>query len=681
MQAPSWFIRGVPDKPREPALFGVFAAIVVIAVGLSFWLPGLSRTGGAFPVPLDDVYIHFGFARSAALGHPFEGSPGNGYSSGGTSLTYPLLLAPAWLVGFRGASLAWFAAALACVCLWDLCRSMRALLAPSSRPLAWLSPLVLLAVPLVDWSLFSGMETALFAALLGRALLSARRATTAPPHDRPRVFLVFGLLAALLVATRPEAAALVGPLAVAVVFYGARSLGTLSSLARTLGPTGFFLLAQAATNLWLTSEASQAGAVRKLVGTNPYATPSDMALEVIKNLAVLRTQAFDAALGGAPFSYGLPLLALVAVSSRRTRLFALPLVCGAVGMLLLVSLNTTARYQNLRYAVPSLLMLSIAALFGLAVIARRGLLRVVFGVGLALVLSLAPVKLFPKQIDHFARASANIELQQVEVARRLSALVPKPRRVFVNDAGAIPYLTGLPSLDGLGLGGYHDLPFARASVHGVPAVIELIERLPASERPDVLAVYPSWWPELARSFGHERFTVHIEDNVICGAPDKVVYDADWSLLAPHDEPREGAVDSLDVADLVDERAHGYEFPHPRGGWVIGAALRDASGRMRWDAGRIVPQGQTESFWVAKDVPPGPATLVLRTDGGGPSRIRVHVPTIELLAMGRAIEIPARDEGAWFEVRVPLDSVKGGQRIAITAEQSAWRSFHAWLVRP
>ena len=33
----------------------------------------------------------------------------------------------------------------------------------------------------------------------------------------------------------------------------------------------------------------------------------------------------------------------------------------------------------------------------------------------------------------------------------------------------------------LGLGGFHQLPFARASVHGVPAVVELIERLAADK--------------------------------------------------------------------------------------------------------------------------------------------------------------------------------------------------------
>src|SRR3954453_8295940 len=113
--------------PREPLLWLLATIAAVAGVGAAFWVPALRRAGGHLPIPLDDVYIHFGFARSAALGHPFAWIPENGYSSGGTSLTYPLALAPGWLVGLRGERLAIFAALLACASLVDLARSLRAL--------------------------------------------------------------------------------------------------------------------------------------------------------------------------------------------------------------------------------------------------------------------------------------------------------------------------------------------------------------------------------------------------------------------------------------------------------------------------------------------------------------------------------------------------------------------------
>ena len=659
--------------------FDLWAAFVVVALGLAFWLPAFSRTGGHFPVPLDDVYIHFAFARSAALGHPFEWSIGNGYSSGGTSLTYPLVLAPGWLLGFREDKLAWFAAAITCFGLWDTCRSVRTLLRPLPNSVLWLVPLLLLAVPLADWSFYSGMETALFAAVLGRFVAAAHRSTLVDPLQRTSAQFLAGLWGALLVAPRPEAAAIVAPMAIAIT-YGARSLGTFSSLARTLLPMLAFLAAQACANFMLTSELGQAGAVRKLVGTNPYITPAEAAIEVLKNLVVLRTQAFDAALGGSPWSLGVVVLALVALFSRRTRLVALPLLLGAIGMLLLVSLNTTARYQNFRYAVPSLLAFLITAAMGIAALARTGRAGHVIAMLAGAIVIAAPARHFPRQIDHFARASANIEGQQATVARRLRRQIPTPRRVFIGDAGAIPYLSGLPALDGLGLGGYHDVPFARASVHGVPAVIELVERLPESERPDVLAIYSSWWPDLAQSFGKELFSVHIDDNVICAAPDKVVYAADWSTLARSGEVRPGAIDEIDIADLVSERAHEYVFPRPQGGYVIGAAWTEADSRTRYDAGRIIPEGRTEAFTLSPSVSRGPATFVLRTDMDAPATIRLEVLRASHVVFREEREVRPRDFASWREVDFDVDDVQGGDRVRVTAVVNAWRHHHAWLIR-
>ena len=68
---------------------------------------------GEWSAPLDDVFIHFDFARAIARGHPFEWSEGNGYSSGGTSLLYPFVLAFGYWVGFRRMNLMIWAAIIA----------------------------------------------------------------------------------------------------------------------------------------------------------------------------------------------------------------------------------------------------------------------------------------------------------------------------------------------------------------------------------------------------------------------------------------------------------------------------------------------------------------------------------------------------------------------------------------
>ncbi|MBW2526964.1 MAG: hypothetical protein JRI23_22470, partial [Deltaproteobacteria bacterium] len=171
-----------PVRAHQQLLWWVWTLTVLVGVAAAFFGPALARTAGRWPAPLDDTYIYFGFARSWALGHPMAWQPDGGYSSGCTSPLYPLLLAPAYALGFSGTRLGAFAAVLALVCLIDLCRSMRQVL--DGRPASFAAPLLVVAIPLLDWSWWSGMETALLGALLGRALWAASRARRAAPSRR-----------------------------------------------------------------------------------------------------------------------------------------------------------------------------------------------------------------------------------------------------------------------------------------------------------------------------------------------------------------------------------------------------------------------------------------------------------------------------------------------------------------
>lgn len=588
------------------------AALAVTSVALAFWMPGFRLTGG-FPVPLDDVYIYFGFARATALGHPLSWSLDTGFSSGATSLLYPLLLAPLWALGLRGPSLAYGAGAIAIVCAVDAARQV-AKLAPRGAARPWLAlaaPLAFLAWPLANWSLFSGMETALFAALLARALVQVASALEAPPEARRRAQLRAGAWLALLPLARPEAAVLSLVLGVAVA-HGAGALATTPSLARAVGPLAIVLAGTALLFRAFTGEWQAAGAIRKLLTADPHLAPEGLVLEVAKNLVVLAHQGIFRATGGALGMGALAVLVALAVSLKGRRRVSVALVTGSLGALLLVSLNATARYQNYRYIVPSLFMLGVVAWLGLGALARRGKLARLVALGLAVAWVVAPLAEWPRQIAHHARASRNIAEQQGVVAARLRALEPTPVRVMVGDAGAIPYLSELPALDGLGLGGYRDLPFARASLFGDDAVIELVERMPPSERPDVLAVYPGWWPELTRRFGTRFDSVRIVDNVICAADEKVLYRADFrDLGAPEERAYPDAEDELDVADLVDEGRHRLAFDRD-GDRVLAATRVLADGRPRWDGGRrVAPEGALRFF--ARLSSGGALTLVLRTD--------------------------------------------------------------------
>src|SRR5262249_19800370 len=112
-----------------------------------------------------------------ALGHPFEWVPGNGFSSGNTSLTYPFVLAAGYLVGFRDERLMIWAAIVAAVSVFATLLAARYLfIGPDfvsfgrrvgmggawMRVAAFLLPPVVLGIGALDWSLWSGMEVAFF---------------------------------------------------------------------------------------------------------------------------------------------------------------------------------------------------------------------------------------------------------------------------------------------------------------------------------------------------------------------------------------------------------------------------------------------------------------------------------------------------------------------------------------
>ncbi len=642
---------------------------------LLFWVPAWPHGRGFFPAPLDDTYIYFDFARETARGCVLCWTPGGGFSSGATSPPYALLLGLAHALGASGARLGWAAAAIAWVCLVDAARTLTRLVRDRGHDVhtrgatlgaTLLAAAFLLGIPRLTWAFASGMETALLSAVLLRATERCVAATRASAPLRDRAQLRAGLWIAALGLTRPECVPLALALALAVA-HGAGSRPLLASLARAFGPAVVALVSTTTLQWQLTGETAAAGALRKMIHEDPFASGQDVALMVFLHLARLSIEGIELSLGGAWPARAWLLLGLVAVWDRAYRRPAVALLLGGLSALVLVSLNKTAPFQNLRYVAPTLLMWSAAAAMGAGSLLARRPWRPL-GAVLAAVVLLSAATCFPQQIDHFARASKNIRDQQVEVGLRLAAIAPAPKRVFVGDAGAIPYVSGLPALDGLGLGGFGPYPFARASVHGPGAVIELIESMPPQQRPDVLAIYDSWWPGVGEHFGHELFRITLSDNVICGDPTKVVYAADWSLLEDRAELERTALDRLDVADLMDERAHHATFTRPHAGYVHHAVLRDREGVRRFDAVRLLAEGQELSFV------PSPRREL-------PARVRIELTTdsppgtsfeISWGAHVEQVTLPERRPDTWAHAELELSPKAPHGRVHVRAVTGSLR---------
>jgi hypothetical protein len=401
-----------------------------------------------------------------------------------------------------------------------------------------------------------------------------------------------------------------------------------------------------------------------------------------------------------PFGYIVPAFAAVPLFVAKTRRVAVMLWASILSWLAVVAMNAQVRWQNERYTMPAVAWVLLLAALGVALVleprdifrgfslasikSKQGALyaaRAAAALGLVVLFAIHQAPCMRDQIWFFGRACRNIRDQHITAGRVLKQMNPRPKRILVGDAGALIYASDLPGLDLIGLGGFRDLPFARASVHGLGATLELIERLPEAERPDTFAIYPSWWGDLPSWFGREITEVPVRGNVICGGAEKVLYRADWRALGngaslPMLAAGEAVIDELDVADLVSEREHGYEFPHPGAGFVDHKVLASSADAHRevFDAGRRIPAGRSEMFrmriasgkrsrLVARTAPEHETNIDVRIDGE--PRGRLHFE---------------RADG-WREASLELPlSQKSAIEVTLTPASVDWVDHHVWAVQ-
>lgn len=680
----------------------VWCAAVVAYVASIFYQSMLAQTGGEWSAPLDDVFIHFDYARSTARGYPFEWSEGNGYSSGNTSVTYPFVLAIGWLVGFREMDLMRWAGLVACGSLLVFFVAAARYTKPLGPWAKYLIPPVALSVGAVDWSFFSGMENAFHVGMWGLASLAFDRFEEQHTRGTERGWssaLWLGLAGSLLVLTRPESVICVAAFSIAAV-WTARRQGWLRAIAAgaiaAVLPL-FALVFFAMLNRTLTGEWSQAGAIAKLAMHHPYMDQEGKYEDWIFNLKYILTRMAHhhfsdespMVQGQRPFGYILPALALVPLFHEKLRLRATMLWVQIVGWTLIIATNGQVRWQNERYVMSGVTWLLLLVAMGVGALAShygrtlRGRISWALRTGVAVLVAMLwwhhQHPQMRDQVWFFSRASRNIRDQQIVAGRKLKALTnPEPTRVLVGDAGAITYASDIPGLDIIGLGGYRDFPFARATKYGLGSAIELIERMEDADRPNYMAIYPSWWGDLPIVFGHYVTEVPVVGNVICGGASKVIYRSDWGPLERASYPRgmkegEVIVGELDVADLLSEVPGRYERP-PQLGFVVWRVLPDPeeSGRDVFDAGRIIPPGHREAFEIA--LPSGGGRLIVRTVATRSAKVRVLVDGKDLGLL--AIE-PSE---TWTEPGIDLPAgLPTVGRVELAPEEGELVDYHVWTV--
>jgi hypothetical protein len=652
---------------------------------------------GPWSAPLDDVFIHFDFARSAARGYPFQWSEGNGYSSGGTSLLYPLVLALGYRAGLHDLDLMQWAAIVACVTTFGFLLGARRLTREMPRISSYLLPFALLSVGALNWSLFSGMEVALFLSLWALSYIAYDDLLLLEATDTERALrLRAALLAAagaLVVATRPEGITAVGVLVAAAGLHVFRRRGARSAaLAMVIAaaPALLVLVLQSLANRVFTGESTAAGALVKLELHHPYLDARavwDSWLFFIK-YQVLRVTQYHFADQPA-YGWLAWVLGLAALFFRKSRRPAIILWSSAIAWVLMVAMNGQVRWQNERYTMPAVAWLLASAALGIAALLERAYeLRARARGPLLALATVASVILFiwhqapryREQLWFFGRAARNIYDQHVQAALVLrDQVTPQPKRVLVGDAGAIPYVSDLPALDIIGLGGYRAMPFARATRMHVGAAIELIERMLPSERPDMLAIYPGWWGDFPAWFGHAIAAIPVRGNVICGGAAKVLYRPDWSPLDASGRPfslraGERVLDALDQADLISERNHGYRLTGAPGFVSMELIESPFDRKPLWDAGRTLPPAAVETFTLAGDEHARNVRLLVRAVPN--QRTSVDV-TVNDEPIGKLVLEPGN---GWVESAISHERLSARKlRIELGGSDRERLVYHVFLV--
>jgi hypothetical protein len=684
-------------RPYLPAL---------IASGLvgAWAVKAILFTAGHPALPLDDAFIHLQYARRLAEGGFFSYVAGEGYTSGATSLLWPLAIAPFYLLGLRDLSIVyvlwifgWLAHAALCV---ETARIARRLAGASA---ALGAGAMCQAFGAFAWFAWSGMETVPFAwALMRTARVAAELSDRhhEPPAGRPSAaqLAVLGIAAPLIrpegvIASAIAAAALLAAAMHRQTFRQARGR-LLFALVPLSGPLVVPLL-----HLSLAGHASSSTAMVKWLLVNPTYRPEQASSAVLAHLHLLVTSVLDGGDWTAVFlpAGGAILLAfsaaaLVHVAIRRRAPFhAVFVLVIALGTLLPCT-YLSFLWNRVRYVWPFagawFVMLACLAQ-AVADLARRYARTAAFtGPVVAGMFAGAMAMRLDWSIRDLAQSASAIDRQQVTLGRWAAEHLPQDARIGVNDTGAIAYFSNRPTFDVVGLTTEGE---ARYWVSGPGSRYEHYEKLPRERLPTHFIVYPEWM-SCPPVLGEELFRATVTDQSILGGSTMIVYEASYDTLGSGNLPvsakvRGRLVDEIDIADLESEAAHGVDA---RGAWDHDnhAILEDApaaeepstedstalpvNGRIS-DGGRF--QRVADRFLA--DLGKGKqALLVMRV--GSEEQVDLDV-RLAGASPGEsvAVKIPA---GSWVErtVVLPAGGAPERMRIEVSARGGTFQSFHYWI---
>jgi hypothetical protein len=679
--------------PAVVLAWAVLVGCLFVGTNLYYNRGDVSDNGVNISAPLDDTFIHLQYGRQIGDGEWFRYNDGDPVSTGASSFLYVLVLGAAHFLGFADGNLLGFAIilgagllVLAALLGYGLGRRLA-----GERAGLWSGALIA-ANGAFAWGATSGMEVALFSVMILATLLALVQELTSGR------FLLTPVLAALVALTRPEGLLFAGVITGGVVLVLLRDPRETrpDALRRSVAVFYAFLPIAAGVAQYVFYRAAsgygvQNGVLVKSLLYEPIFYPTEFLDEVSSNLTEISLKVF---MGLEPENYLFPgtlffcVLGVWYLAFKDTRHRTFAVMSGTALALAISSTATlgTWGWHYHRYLLPFFPPVLIFAVVGFCSFAalRRGTWLPGALAGFALLASLLGL---PTWAAITGGASLQVKEQQVSVGYWIRENLPSGARVGINDAGAIRYYGGHPTVDLIGL---TTNGLALPSRNGSGSLYEALEEMPEEKRPDYFAVYPDWFSDFyaSRVFGEEiaRFSLSSRPEVagVVGGSEVAVFRADWGLARSGETFRgEGQVrDTLDVADLESEREHDYEMRMPLIGLEPANLLtqkRSPDGEVVLDGGRGLPGA--EEFTITGLSPNHAVEVVMRTSDA-PFTLQVQADG-ELLG-----EWAFQPSGSgWQEATftIPAQSVRSGSlRVRLSPSEDApletHTAYHYWFVQ-
>jgi hypothetical protein len=655
-------MRGKKWIPCAP----IAIAVLVIAFATTRAVTALLGHAGA---TLDDAYIHFQYARAIAEGHPLRYQAGEPISTGATSALWPMLLAPFYLIGFRGEAIVWAAWLLSFGALGLLAHEAIQMTKPlaGNAAAAGAGAMVLFFSGHI-WCAASGMEVVPFAWVMTRALRKAAEWSEKKSEENSsRDFWELVILGWASFLFRPEGAIAVIVVAlVFTVFWRSRRIilrARDAAIALSVPIATLFFLRFA------TGHASTSTASVKLLWGNPYYAGAGFTDAVVANLRVffgtlLEGQVWSAEFipaGALPFAIaGLIATALLGAQHHKPLRAAL-IILFALTMLAPCT-YVTFLWNRLRYLWP----FATGWLIGLACLARvagdfLSHFKPSWRIATPLIAGIFAGAFASKisgTIDDVANSASGIDRQHVVLGKWTKENIPPGARIGVNDTGAIAYFGDHPTFDVVGLTTPGEGKYWVAGAGSRFEHYEKLRETSPEKLPSYFIVYPQWMACDA-VLGPEIFEATVTDATILGGQTMGVYEASYALLGSGElswtSPSEKISDSLDIADLESEAVHDYRLLGAHDGEQIVRASLTPDGRTIADGGRT--NRMREEF--SATIPPGTnRKAIVRLESA-------HAAHVSMLMNDREIgSISISGDGEWEEISFDVPDGDLGARTKV-----------------